>query len=354
MGPGEIERHRPDGQKDENMKTIAQSFLLIAAASLSACGGGGGASAPTSNPGTSAAAPAPLPPVPVTTVVTVPTIGTYTVGSEQANVFNLLNAERSRCGFGLLQQNAQLDQSAGAHAAFLTENGTYYGHDEVAGLPFFTGVTESARALAAGYPYPVGADLATDSGLSSVPGQLVTTRQLRDLLGAPFHMLSLLDSFYDAGVGVSRKVRNTVEVNATNIALGRRAGVNDLDPDQVYSYPCQSSTGVHPVLTFESPSPIPTNLSQNNKLYGTPIAVKVRVGRVLALTNAVLTPSAGGPALAVQIVDQSNTPQPAFLRSDSSYILPLSTLAPLTSYTVQLAGTSDGVAFAKTFSFTTN
>ena len=336
------------------MKTIAQSFLFIAAASLSACGGGGGASAPTSNPGTSAAAPAPLPPVPVTTVVTVPTIGTYTVGSEQANVFNLLNAERSRCGFGSLQQNAQLDQSAGEHATFLTENGTYWGHDERADLPFFTGVTESARALAAGYNFPVGADLATDAGLSSVPGQLLTTRQMRDLFGAPYHMLSLFDAFADVGVGVSRKVRNAVEINATNITLGRRTGVNDLDPDQVYSYPCAGTTGVNPVLTNESPSPVPLTLNPDNKRYGSPVIVKVRVGRVLALTSATLTPSAGGPAVSVQIVDLTNTPQPAFVRPDSAYILPLAPLAPATSYTVQLNGSSDGLAFStKSFSFTT-
>ena len=347
MGPGEIGRHRPEGRKDDNMKTIAQSFLLIAAAALSACGGGGGAGSPTS-PGTSAASPALA-----TTVVTVPTPGIYLAGSEQANVYSLLNAERTRCGFGALQQQAQLDQSAGAHAAFLTENGAGWGHYEQAGLPFFTGQTEGARAIAAGYPNPVGADLATDSGPLSLPGQLITTFQLGDLLGAPFHLLSLMDSYSDLGVGVSRKVRNTVEINALNITLGRRAGVNDLDPDQVYTYPCQSTTGVHPVLTLESPSPIPLSLPNNNKLFGSPTAVKLRIGKTLALTSATLTPSAGGPAVAVQIVDRSNTPQPALVRSDSAYVLPLSPLAPGVSYTVQLAGTSDGVPFTKTFSFTT-
>lgn len=336
------------------MKTIAQfSFLLITAAVLAACGGGGGADAPTSNAGTSAASPAPIAPAPATTVVGVTLPGTYAVGSEQANVFALLNQERTRCGFGALQQDARLDQSAGAHAVFLTENGTFYGHDEAPGLPFFTGTTEAARALAAGYPFPVGANLATDSGLSSVPGQLVTTRQLRDLFGAPFHMLSLTDSFADAGVGFSRKIRNTVEINALNITLGRRAGVNDLDPDQVYSYPCLGTTGVNSVLTRETPSPIPSNLSQNEKLYGGPIVIKARTGKVLNLTSATIAPSAGGPAVATQVVTLSTTPQPALMRADSAYVLPMSPLAAGTSYTVTLAGTSDGAAFTKSFSFTT-
>lgn len=94
------------------MKTIAKfSFLLITSAVLSACGGGGGAGAPTPNAGTSAAAPAPIAPVPGTTVVTAPLLGTYAAGSEQANVFALLNQERSSCGFGALQQDSRLDRT---------------------------------------------------------------------------------------------------------------------------------------------------------------------------------------------------------------------------------------------------
>jgi hypothetical protein len=124
--------------------------------------------------------------------VTVP--GSYAAGSEQANVYSLLNSEGTRCGFGALQQDAKLDQSAAAHATFLTENGTQYEHDEVAGLPFYTGQTEGARAIAAGYVVnSVGADLATYAGPAGVPDQLRTTEQLRSLFAAPFHLLSLVD-----------------------------------------------------------------------------------------------------------------------------------------------------------------
>lgn len=337
------------------MKTIAQFYFLLSAAAaltLSACGGGGGAASPATGAGTSAAAP--TAPVPSTTTVGVTLPGTYLSGSEQSNVFTLLNQERTRCGFGALQQDVRLDQSAGAHAQFLISNGTYYGHLEKAGLPYFSGVTEADRALAAGYSGPVGADLAIDQGSLTAPGQLVTTFQVRDLLGAPYHLLSLTDSVADLGVGVARKFLDLTQTDVLNITLGRRQNVNDLDPAQVYSYPCQSSTGVHPVLTFESPSPIPLNLPNNNKLYGSPIAVKVRVGKVLALTSVTLTPTTGGPAVAVQIVDQTNNPQPSLMRLDSAYALPMSPLAAGTSYTVNLAGTSDSAPFTKTFSFTTN
>jgi hypothetical protein len=88
---------------------------------------------------------------------------------------------------------------------------------------------------------------------------------------------------------------------------------------------------VNAVQTNESPSPVPTNLSQNAKLYGTPIAVKVRAGKMLALTSATITPTGGGSAVAAQIVGLANSPQPALMRSDSAYVLPMITLAAGTS-----------------------
>jgi hypothetical protein len=83
------------------------------------------------------------------------------------------------------------------------------------------------------------------------------------------------------------------------------------------------------------------------------VIVKVRTGEVLTLTSVTITPSAGGPAVATQIVSQTNNPQPAFMRSESAYVLPLTPLQPGTTYTVQLAGTSDAAAFTRTYSFTT-
>lgn len=117
---------------------------VAAAAILAACGGGG----------TDPAAPVTPPPVsnvqPSTIVTSVPT-ATYAAGSEELAAFNLLNAERQRCGFGLLAQNTKLDQSSRAHASWLIAN-NFDGHIEDSNVPnFFTGVTPDDRANAAGY-----------------------------------------------------------------------------------------------------------------------------------------------------------------------------------------------------------
>jgi uncharacterized protein YkwD len=333
-----------------NMKHAAQfTFLLTVAAALTACGGGGGAVAPTQdNPGAASPAPAQTP-----AVVAAPVPATYAAGTEEASVFALLNQERVQCGFGALKQDARLDQSAAAHAAFLVANGISWGHGEAAGLPGYTGATEEDRAKVAGYLDPVGADLAGDVGPIVAAGTLGTTKQIRDLLAAPYHLLSLTDSAGDLGIGYAKKIVGLTETRALNLTLGFRAGVNELTADQVYSYPCEGSAGVNAGLANETPSPIPSNLAQSYKLYGAPIAVRVRTGKVLALTGATIT-SADGQAVQTEIVSIPNDQNGgAFLRADNAFVLPLAPLQAGTSYTVTLAGTIDGAAFRKTFSFIT-
>jgi Cysteine-rich secretory protein family len=289
-------------------------------------------------------------------VATIPT-ATYALGTEELAGFALLNQERQHCGFGLLAQNQQLDQSAGAHAKYLAVNGLSYGHRETAGLPFFTGVTETSRATAAGYSGPVAAVLAGD--LDAI-GKWGAVDHVRNLLAAPYHMLGMIDAYADVGVGHARQVSPNdaaYETTATNITLGQRGGVNDLDPSQIYTYPCAGSTGVNAALVNENPSPIPLNLTQDYRKYGTPIAVTVRAGMALKVTGVVLAPAAGGaPVVTTVIVDQANDPQRStYMRVAGSvaYALPMSPLLPLTVYTATVTGTSAGVAFTKTFTFTT-
>ncbi len=334
------------------MKTTLTNIVysIAAAASLAACGGGGSAGAPTTSQG--AATPAPL----VATIVATMPTATYTLGGEEAAAFALLNAERSSCGFGLLAQSPKLDQSAAGHSNYLSTNGLNHGHYEVAGLPFFTGVTPTNRAAATGYNNPVGEVLAGDL---DVTGRWRATDHVRNLLAAPYHLLGMIDSYTEVGVGHAKKAlpnADGYETTATTINLGKRAGVNDLDPSQVYTYPCAGSTGVNRILTDETPSPIPLNLAQAYQLYGTPIAITVRAGKALKVTGVVLAPAAGGAPVATTVVDQVNDPQKSSgigVSGSEVYALPMSPLLPLTAYTSTVTGTSDGVNFTKTFTFTT-
>jgi uncharacterized protein YkwD len=350
-GPVIFEDSKPTARcaRKKTMKTISNIvYSLAAAASLTACGGG--ADAPTTNP--VAATPAPL----VATVVTTVPAATYTPGGEEVAAFALLNAERSNCGFGLLKQEPKLDQSAGSHAKYLAVNGLNYGHKEAPGLPFFTGVTEADRAAAAGYSGTVAAVMAGDL---DVTGKWGAVDHVRYLLGAPYHLLAMIDSYANVGVGHAKQVSPNLEgyeTTATNITMGQRAGVNDLDPGKVYTYPCEGTAGVNPTLTNETPSPIPMSLTQDYRKFGTPIAITVRAGKTLKVTGVVLAPAAGGAPVATTVVDQVNDPQKsAYMRSAASvaYALPMAPLLPLTAYTSTVTGTSDGAAFTRTFTFTT-
>jgi hypothetical protein len=135
-----------------------------------------------------------------------------------------------------------------------------------------------------------------------------------------------------------------------SVTLGMRSGVNDLDPDQVYTYPCAGTTGVQPRLTDETPNPIPLNLTQDYKLYGSGIVVKVRVGKVLKVTGATLSPVGGGAPIATTTVDRTNDPQAdryTWSPDSVAFLLPMTVLLPFTSYNLTVTGTSDGKAFTK-------
>jgi uncharacterized protein YkwD len=320
-------------------------MALAAVATLSACGGGG-SSAPTP----AVATPAPAPSQSPTIVSSVPA-GTYTVGGEHAGVFALLNQERNNCGFGLLKQEPKLDKSATSHVNFLNANGGHFSHNESPGLPFFTGVMEQDRAVAAGYANPASAVLS--EGRQPV-GQHATV-SVRQLLAAPYHLLGMIGNFADVGIGHLDTLADVTDPNfnvgITNITLGQRAGVNDLDGTKIYTYPCAGSTGVNAMLTDETPSPLPIAIAQNFALYGTPIAIKIRTGKVLKVTNVTVSPVGGGAPIATTVVDKTNDPLKSTLSwapNSEAYALPMQRLLPITTYTFTVTGTSDGVAFTYT------
>ncbi len=335
------------------MKTMTKSLISIGlTAFLAACGGGGGGDA-------APAAPAAQTP-PAATTVAGTTAATYAPGGEEANAFALLNKARTECGFGALTQNLNLDRAATSHSAFLTANGAQFGHAEAPGLPGFTGTTPQARAQAAGYGFLVDEDLSTRTSGVGAPGQLRTTREVAALLAAPYHSLSMLSSVSEVGIGYSQIQTAAgsgvaaMEKIALVFDLGLRAGVNDLAADTVHTYPCQGTTGVPIGLPNETPSPIPAALEQDYRLFGSPVIVKARAGQVLNLTVATITPAAGGAAIQNQIVTLANDPQAgALMKASDAYLLPLTPLKAATTYQVNLAGTNNGSAFAKSFSFTT-
>ena len=323
------------------------SILTVAiAATLSACGGGGGG-------GTPAATSAPVAPVVLASTLATTVLPT-TYSGEQATAFNLINAERNRCGFGVVAQDLNLDAAAASHAAY-TPQSTITGedlHSEVPGRAGFTGVTPTDRAVAKGYAGTASEGMGLGTGTTAVRG----------LLSAPYHLRGLLDGYRDIGIGMAPSSIPDLPYFVADVGTKNGAGLQQLASNDVVTYPCNGTTGVNYQLRGETPNPVPgRNLSTNP--IGTPILVKVRDGNVLTITNAAMVNVSTGAGVVLRApVGASNDPNRvngvAYFKASEAYVAPDAPLTAGTTYQVTVTGTNNGVAIGKdgkglTFSFTT-
>ena len=348
-------------------------YGLIAAvlALLSACGGGGGGG---STPVAAVAATATA--APSSPLITLVAASSYVNTSEEWAAFNLLNAERSRCGFGMLTQNAALDRASLAHANYQllsytapvapATQGTYvWGHTETVGKPGYTGTDAGVRALAAGY-VAAGAGYSVSDDIYSQTGGSVRTgfgaQSIQGLLNAPYHARSLLSSYRDIGLAVRLNTDITSLAGAnppglvTQIALAHTqvAGPQLMAASAVATYPCAGSTNIGRQLTNETPNPVPGRNLLTSPL-GTSIMVMVRDGQTLTISSASMINVATGVAVTLRTpITAANDPAvPADFLLNQGYVAADAPLLANTVYQVTLNGSNNGTAFSRTFTFTT-
>lgn len=350
------------------MYTILKRPGLLAAAvalALSACGGGGsgGAASPVT--------PAPVTPVPVTPApvvdvnVQVPAAPapTYVAASGNAAVYTEVNTLRSSIGSGQLTQSAPLDAAALAHWNYInTDDGTLLkSHAETAGVAGFTGVDPTARALAAGYRGVVA---------ESMFGQNVVVDAWSSCSAAwansVYHVAVLFSSARDVGMaaGTTKAYPAYGKYTVCVLEVGVATGAADQLPAEgtVRVYPYAGQTGV-PLVFFnhtESPTPLPSFAE-----VGTPIALNFKAkpatttAPVIIISQLSVVATAGGAALDARVLVNNVASSGPPVTPDSNQdvytvsLVPIARLLPLTSYTVTFAGTVNGKAVAKTWSFTT-
>lgn len=361
------------------MKNTTFALLIVAAAALSACGGGGGGgdSAGSPNTPTTPEVPVvptvpnvpttpevpviPVPPVvapaPTIPVASVPPVArvptpTYTAGSASASAFDVVNAERSKCGFGKVAQNAQLDAAAAAHGDYLKARFNAgvrnAGHTEDPALTGFTGVTPTDRAVAAGYAAGAGEYLSYYGyGITNDHGNAL----VRTMFASIYHLAGMLDGNRDVGVAVSFAEQGNPATAILTWMNGTPAGVAKQESTDVLTYPCDGSTGVQPYMFGENPDPFAGLGFPADDNVGQPIYVRAPAGQAVQLLSATLTSSAGH-SVPVFLYHASQDPQKA-LASHQAFVVPREALAQETTYTVQVQGTANGIGFARTFSFTT-
>ena len=312
-------------------KTLALSITFAAA--LAACGGGGGGTTTTATPTT---------PVPVAngTIVTSVPVATYAAGSDERIAYDYLNAERKKCGFGLLAQDTRLDAAAAAHVSYLLKNNVL-GHIETAGLPGFTGVRPFDRAQSKGY---TGASVGED-GANAIGGLANITA----LLSAPYHVLSLIFPNTDVGLSYQSTPVSQLVSNALFLNPGYKGTAVQLpNAGAVLTYPCEGALGTKPNFSGESINWAATGGEGSG---GAPVVVTAPNGETLVIASASITPVGGG-VVPIVVLTSDNDPQ-KFLKKGDAFIIPPSSLASNTSYRVQITGTVSGVPFAKDFTFKT-
>lgn len=329
--------------------------LLAVALCLTACGGGGGGGASPSGLGTLGTGGVNVPAPPVYQASSIDnSVTTYTTTEpEVKNAFDRLSAERSQCGFGALRQSQSLELAARNHADWQNLN-NYTSHSEISGTLGYTGVTPLERTAYAGY---AGVDVS--EGLTRYVGRTSKSgmgeSESRTLLLAPYHMLAMLRGTRDVGIAI----RNSVDVNAsvggvvTEFELGYLPSDGKQLPSSsdVLTYPCDGVIGTRYKLTSETPQ-VEASRNYITNPTGQPIYVVVREGNNLTVSSASVVNALTGSSIATKSLTYSND-RNGMLRPNEVLVIPDVALEPSTPYAVVLTGSNSGVAFTRSFSFTT-
>ena len=331
---------------------------------MAACGGGGGGGGGgVLLPASSVQAPPPAPVAPPvaevlpSSIVTFVSPASYGASSESQQAFALLNAERERCGFGLLEQDVRLDRAARAHAAWQILN-NQLSHSETPGTPGFTGTTAAERVTAEGYPFGgVGDEISGLYYSGSIAGTGVFA--VRALLALPYHEAGMLAGYRDIGIGIrgsdalgttGRFCPRTVQ--QFNLGYTRDDGRQEPASDQVLTYPCEGTSEVFYQVTNETPNPVPGRDLRASPI-GPGLLVAVRTGQTLAISSATMQTLSGNFPVALRpAMTQGNDPN-RVLAGHQALVIPDASLMPNTTYAVKIAGTNDGVAFTRSFNFST-
>ena len=352
------------------MKTrnLTLASLFLAVAGLAACGGGGGAAAPAAPSVAAAPSPAPVAapaPTPVTNPdLTTSASATYAAGSVEKGAWDVLQAERQACGFGLLQQDTRLDAANQGHANYLSRNSAekglfIYGHYQDKSFPYFTGVSPTDRMAASGFTFSGGDGReildATDGGIVASPEQLGAA-SMRRLMATVYHLAGAMHAGRMAGAGSAAQITTTRSgVLFRDFRFGFSVASADtnyqrLGTGNIATYPCEGSTAAsaswRPALEVPGPFPEVTSTTE----YGTPVYFKADARSALVVTTASVVRVSTGSEVPAKLVTKANDPA-GLVTSNEAFLVPTVPLVVGERYQVTAAGTLDGVAFSRGFTF---
>ena len=351
--------------KKRLLLALSASSLVV----LAACGGGGGSDAGmAADPAAAqaaanaAAAQTAADAAAQAAIDAAAPPSSYATGSEERAAFNLLNFERSRCGFGQLAQNLQLDAAARSHADYqIINNVLSHVQNRTTNPAGFTGTNPLDRVLAQGY---TGVGEVTDEivGLFGTDAKAATGASgVRSLLSAPYHLRGLVSGYRDVGLSVRSSTdlgtRAPTVILQLNAAYKAAAGPQLPGSGEVNTYPCEGTTGVNRQLANESPNPIPGRDLAVDPLGGV-VYVGLREGNVLRINNAAMTQVSTGRRIALRApITSANDPYSPCLegcfKPHQAYVAADAPLQANSAFQVIINGTNNGTPFSRSFVFST-
>lgn len=312
------------------MKCITSfTLVLCVAIPLAGCGGSGGGSDNTTVATTTTTT------LPVSNIDNTTPIGSYGAGSDKQAAFDYLNAQRIACGFGAVQQQAQIDQAAQAHADYLVLNNLALTHYEnqsqyPAG---FTGVDVAARETAAGYNLASSDEVLIEAVQAYAPSY--GEDAIKEFFVGPYHGYTQLLGFTDVGIGINARHDVAVDFGTTLSRPTQKLGWSD-----IATYPCAGTTGVlSQSYNDEVPAPIPGRNLLTNPI-GTPIYIKARDNNVLTLTSYVLRMQGSTTPVGLMTLSRNNDPGGLIPDQSVMILIPTAPLAKNTTYVLTATGTN--------------
>ena len=321
---------RLDPSSAPSFERLAKALLTagVTALLLNACGGGGSSSS-TATVVTDPSAPVVDPGAPQLT------------GNTATDGFNWFNYRRQLLGEPPLARTATIDTAAQGHSQYQQLNNTI-SHEQIAGKPGFTGAVLPDRLQAANFrftrtSYAYGEVISSTSDASGV-------NAAEDLITAIYHRFAIFEPMFrlgGAGSAVSSSGRTyfTVDMAADGLDpfLGR---------GKFLVYPADGQQGLPSIFfsDYESPDPVP-----GRNQVGFPISIHADITSAVAVTSFTVR-ARGGSVLPAQLLAHVSDPQTP---ASAAALIPLDVLAANTTYDVQFAGTVDGVAVTRAWSFTT-
>ena len=313
-------------------RLAAAAALIATVLSLIACGGGGGgASVPAPPP--PAPAPAPTPTAPIAAQLTVPSPVGY--DAERLAAFNRLNEIRLSAGLGMLAQSRPMDQAAQAHADWVIANDSFT-HEETAGTPGFTGLNWPRRDEAFGY-VPI-------EGVEVMTGPVHGAQGVDLLINTLYHRAGML-AFepVDVGIGWSGGVAPNVSmplvIDITRPGMDVARGLGQASQGSIHGvevWPVDGARDVPLRLGLEIPNPVP---SQDVLTLGTPISIIVDEIKTISVTTFIVMDGASSTVVPTQVLTSRNDPN-LFVPASFAAAIPLSALAPNTTYRVAFSGSA--------------